>query len=90
MSERELCNDDYRDRHEWLKAKRGKGCACGGDMPGRCPGQANCPMCQEEETACWNCNESYPLEAPKCTFCDCINSNVDFDGAMKEMKEMTA
>jgi hypothetical protein len=24
-------------------------CQCGDDMPGSCPGPANCPMCQEDE-----------------------------------------
>jgi hypothetical protein len=32
------------------KAKRRDDCQCGGDMPGRCPGPAFCPMCQPEET----------------------------------------
>ena len=24
-------------------------CQCGDDMPGRCPGPANCPMCADDE-----------------------------------------
>jgi hypothetical protein len=43
--------DEYR-----MEAREGRqqhlrryACQCGGDMPGRCPGPANCPMCQEDE-----------------------------------------
>jgi hypothetical protein len=36
--------DDRRDRDWWRK----DACRCGSDMPGRCPGPENCPMCEEE------------------------------------------
>lgn len=46
MSERdEIDYDAWDDR----RAKRAQACQCGGDMPGRCPGPANCPMCQNED-----------------------------------------
>jgi hypothetical protein len=31
------------------RARNADRCQCGGDMPGRCPGPANCPMCQTDE-----------------------------------------
>jgi len=37
--------DDRRDREWWRK----DACQCRGDMPGRCPGPANCPMCQDDD-----------------------------------------
>lgn len=37
------------DLHDWHEPRRRDRCECGGDMPGRCPGPANCPMCQPEE-----------------------------------------
>lgn len=40
---------DLGDLHELADArdaKRWGTCRCGGQMPGRCPGPANCPMCQ--------------------------------------------
>ena len=33
-----------------------RGCRCGGDMPGRCPGPANCPMCDSGPT-CGTCGD---------------------------------
>lgn len=50
MSDRyEPDEDEKRDAWE-AKRKRNRGCKCGyPDMPGSCPGPANCPMCQEDE-----------------------------------------
>ena len=28
---------------------RAQRCRCGGDMPGRCPGPAFCPMCEPDD-----------------------------------------
>jgi len=39
-------NDSIEDTRARLKAAS---CACGGDMPGRCPGRHNCPMVDQEE-----------------------------------------
>jgi len=42
--------DERRDALEARRSKRFKGaCRCGTDMPGRCPGPENCPMCQEDD-----------------------------------------
>jgi hypothetical protein len=34
----------------WERRQRNRrfACQCGGDMPGTCPGPANCPMCDDE------------------------------------------
>lgn len=37
----------FRDAAEERSARRG--CKCGGDMPGYCPGPENCPMCGDDE-----------------------------------------
>lgn len=37
------------DLMDWHDPRPSGRCQCGGDMPGRCPGPANCPMCQPEE-----------------------------------------
>jgi hypothetical protein len=37
---------DYDDTRRW-----GERCRCGGDMPGRCPGPASCPLCQTKQEA---------------------------------------
>ena len=29
--------------------RRAQRCRCGDDMPGHCPGPANCPMCADDE-----------------------------------------
>lgn len=55
-----VSGDDYADysaqqdaaleREEARASRRFRdACRCGGDMPGRCPGPANCPMCQDDE-----------------------------------------
>ena len=47
---REITTDDLAD--EWAdRQSRRTGCRCAGDMPGRCPGPASCPMCQPDESA---------------------------------------
>lgn len=35
-------------RAEDREAQRAQACRCGGDMPGRCPGPAHCPMCEPD------------------------------------------
>ena len=61
---REECEADRQA--PWWKAGM---CQCHGDMPGRCPGPANCPMCQPQEqceccggdlieSQCAPCNQS--------------------------------
>lgn len=35
----------YEARADGLRQR----CQCGGDMPGTCPGPANCPMCDDDE-----------------------------------------
>lgn len=45
-------NDDGpapSDLRDWEEPRRATRCRCGGDMPGRCPGPANCPLCEEVE-----------------------------------------
>lgn len=42
---------DAGDLADWAAdrdARRATRCQCGGDMPGRCPGPAFCPMCQSD------------------------------------------
>lgn len=51
MSDRyEPDEDEKRDAWESKrKRNRNQGCACGyPDLPGSCPGAANCPMCQDD------------------------------------------
>lgn len=44
---REPTTDDLAD--EWAdRQSRRTGCRCAGDMPGRCPGPASCPMCESD------------------------------------------
>lgn len=31
------------------RARNAHRCRCGGDMPGRCPGPASCPMCDHDD-----------------------------------------
>lgn len=35
----------------WERRQRNRrfACRCGGDMPGNCPGPANCPMCDDDD-----------------------------------------
>jgi hypothetical protein len=41
---------DWDDYHDALaRGLRWQKCQCGGDMPGRCPGPANCPMCEPSQ-----------------------------------------
>lgn len=35
---------DWDDRPRWPTR-----CQCSGDMPGRCPGPRNCPMCEPDD-----------------------------------------
>ncbi len=44
MIEREY--DEQQDHDEWRASKQQ--CQCHFEMPGSCPGPANCPMCQPE------------------------------------------
>lgn len=37
------------DLRDWDDRPISDRCKCGGDMPGRCPGPRNCPMCDDEE-----------------------------------------
>ena len=37
------------DIQDWAEPARRDRCECGGDMPGRCPGPRNCPMCQPDD-----------------------------------------
>lgn len=40
-------DDERREaRAEALAFRRSASCQCSGDMPGTCPGPANCPMCE--------------------------------------------
>lgn len=36
------------DRDEYALPRRARGCACGHDLPGRCPGPSNCPYNADE------------------------------------------
>lgn len=42
---KEITTDDLADEYAERQANR-TGCRCAGDMPGRCPGPASCPMCE--------------------------------------------
>lgn len=64
-----------------------RGCQCGGDMPGFCPGPSNCPANMPETTGCWSCNQVFGKWDDKCPHCNATNANVDFDLAMKEQME---
>lgn len=40
---------DNAENLEWERREaRANRCQCFGDMPGRCHGPANCPMCQDD------------------------------------------
>ncbi len=54
---------DERRRRAWLSH-----CQCGGDMPGRCPGPANCPLCQPDPELCECCGEI--LDDGECAPCN--------------------
>ena len=44
--------DDLRDAlEERARSRRGAlgACRCGNDLPGRCPGPDNCPMCDDDQ-----------------------------------------
>lgn len=41
----DLVAEAYEQRRAWSRATR---CQCPGEMPGRCPGPAYCPMCQSD------------------------------------------
>lgn len=41
--------DELRAQDRWERRRRSQACQCGNDMPGHCPGPANCPMCEEDE-----------------------------------------
>jgi len=45
--------DFYEERAEARRERRAfyraTHCQCGGDMPGRCPGPAFCPMCAPQD-----------------------------------------
>jgi hypothetical protein len=49
-AEREVDDDERREAIDQRRARRrGSGCLCGWpDLPGRCPGAANCPMHGED------------------------------------------
>ena len=36
-------------RADACEDRAGSRCRCGDDMPGHCPGPANCPMCADDE-----------------------------------------
>lgn len=40
--------DDAENEYEERLMRSASACRCGGDMPGRCLGPANCPMCQDD------------------------------------------
>ena len=48
-------------------------CRCGGDMPGRCPGPNNCPMCAPPAPTCEICSSDDDAEEclglVRCTDC---------------------
>lgn len=37
-----------------------------------------------EETLCWQCSKTYPIEAEKCPYCGAANGNVDLEKAQAE------
>lgn len=41
--------DEMEEVYAAREARRRSRCQCGGDMPGRCPGPAFCPMCADDE-----------------------------------------
>jgi hypothetical protein len=42
------CPEDQLDDYGRMPGQ-GSACQCHGEMPGRCPGPANCPMCDSDE-----------------------------------------
>jgi hypothetical protein len=50
---REITTDDLADEWAARQERNAGNCKCRGEMPGSCPGPANCPMCQpsDEEEA---------------------------------------
>lgn len=41
-------------------------------------------MINIEETLCWQCSKTYPIEAEKCPYCGAANGNVDLEKAQAE------
>ena len=43
-------DEDWRREAADARDERSRNaCQCFGEMPGRCPGPANCPMCETDE-----------------------------------------
>lgn len=42
-------DDEMKLRARRERRRNSQSCRCGNDMPGYCPGPANCPMCEEDE-----------------------------------------
>lgn len=40
---------DHAQPDEARESRQPQSCACFGDMPGKCPGRANCPMEQGDD-----------------------------------------
>lgn len=49
MMEREIDEDLRRETIDQRRALARQRCQCDDDMPGRCPGPANCPLCQDDD-----------------------------------------
>lgn len=51
MSRYEPDDDERREAFEARRTRRNRSCQCSGgeEMPGRCPGPANCPMVDHSE-----------------------------------------
>lgn len=48
-----MTEDDYWERYDdEPRARCGDGCRCAapGEMPGACPGAANCPLCETDDS----------------------------------------
>ena len=52
----EYAEDLYAER----RARNSHRCQCPGDMPGRCPGPASCPLCEHDDE---------PAPEPTCSRC---------------------
>lgn len=47
---REIDEDERREAIDERRARSwATHCQCGDDMPGSCPGPANCPMCERDD-----------------------------------------
>ena len=71
----------FRERdYEEYERPRFRGCRCfaPGEAPGTCPGQENCPMCQEDEPESdyCECGAIHTLNEEENNRCECCGKDI--------------